>query len=382
MQALSATEAPTTLSFAERLERFRYSIDHDLARLLERKRREVEASAPQARELVAVLAELVASGGKRLRPALVHHAYLACGGSAPEEARPLALATELLHTYLLIHDDIMDHAEMRRGRPTAHARFREQHRAHGWRGDAGDFGRSIAILVGDLAASYAFELASGVGLRDEGLAGLDSAERRAAVERCFAAMAQEVIHGQYLEILAGVAQAPSEDDLLQVLRLKSGRYSVERPIELGALAAGASGGQLAALARYGHAVGEAFQLQDDLLGMFGDAAKVGKPVGADLAEGKFTFLIYHALQDASPADRAWLEAARGDAALSEPDRQRALALLASTGAVARVHAMVAERLEVAREALAHASLAASLPVAEEGRVFLEGLIEFSRERQR
>ncbi len=371
MQAFPTTEPTTLVPFGERLERYREAVDRELARLLEAKARAAEAEAPAARKLVEALTGLVESGGKRLRPALVHHAYLACGGRSAEEALPLALAAELLHTYLLIHDDIMDHAELRRGRPTAHALFRELHAARGFRGAADDFGRSIAILVGDLAASYAFELA----------AGLDGpAERRAAVERSFAAMAQEVIHGQYLEILAGVDRAPSEDDLLRVLRLKSGRYSVERPIELGALLAGASARQLAALGRYGRAVGEAFQLQDDLLGMFGDAATVGKPVGADLAEGKFTFLVYHALGQASPGDRAWLEAARGNAALTGADRRWALEILESTGAAARVRAMVAERLETAREALVQASLPAS-PAADEGHAFLEGLIEFSRERR-
>lgn len=373
MPTPSATEAPPTVSFGERLERFREVVDRELERGLAAKRREAETNAPVARELVDALGDLVASGGKRLRPALVHHAYLACGGRAPEEALPLGLAAELLHTYLLIHDDIMDHAELRRGRPTAHSYFREHHARRGWRGEAADFGTSIAILVGDLAASYAFELAAEVEA---------PAERRAAIARCFAAMAQEVIHGQYLEILAGVAGAPSEDDLLRVLRLKSGRYSVERPIELGALLAGAMPAQLSALARYGHAVGEAFQLQDDLLGMFGDAATVGKPVGADLAEGKFTFLIYHALQGAGAADRAWLEAARGNTELSEADRLRAVALLESTGAVARVQGMVSERLELAAEALAHPSLAAASLSAEEGHAFLLGLIDFSRERRR
>jgi geranylgeranyl diphosphate synthase type I len=295
----------------------------------------------------------VAQGGKRLRPALVLSAYRACGGQDDATAQPLAQATELLHTYLLIHDDIMDHAELRRGQPTGHVLFERRHAAAGWRGSSADFGRSVAILLGDLSYSLAVELFSTVLV-----AAASPSPSAAELAGAFAAMCREVIGGQYLELalahrpVAGEASADLEAELLAILRQKSGRYTAERPIELGALLAGAPAALRHPLARYGRAIGEAFQLQDDLLGMFGDASRVGKPVGEDLREGKLTFLIFHALRHATAAERALLTAALGDPDLSPAAAERARAVIEETGARQAVDAMVEARLDEARQALA------------------------------
>jgi geranylgeranyl diphosphate synthase type I len=329
------------------------------------------------RDLVDGVGRLMTQGGKRLRPALVYYTYRACGGRSDRQVLPLALAVEFLHTYLLIHDDIMDHAEVRRGQPAAHARFRDLHRAGGLRGDADDFGRSVAILLGDLAHTYAVELFSS-------LAAPPSARPASPVphwvelNRCFSLMCEEVIAGQYLEYLlahrrltgrpangpsAGTAAgagapdaappllAPRESELLRVLRLKSGRYTAERPIQLGALLAGAPAELRAELSRYGTAVGEAFQLQDDLLGMFGDPETVGKPVGDDLREGKFTLLIHHALVHGGAADRQRVAEALGNPDLGAAAVAQIQETLERTGARRAVNAMIAERLTEARHAL-------------------------------
>ena len=382
--------------------------------------------------LIDGVGRLIAQGGKRLRPALVYYTYRACGGRSEEQVLPLALATELLHTYLLIHDDIMDHAEVRRGQPAAHVRFRDLHRAGGLRGDADDFGRSVAILLGDLAHTWAVELftTATAHRRDAsgGAAGTPAASPHDAAElsRCFSAMCEEVIGGQYLEYLlahraagdgaeakapplpqAALGAAPAaggderrrEAELLRVLRLKSGRYTAERPIQLGALLAGASREARAELSRYGSAVGEAFQLQDDLLGVFGDPAVTGKPVGDDLREGKFTFLIHHALAKGGAADRQLVAAALGNAELTAAEVARVQQALERTGARRAVTAMVAERLANARRALA--ALPATLGLAavypadpeasasragaaaqREGALFLSGLLDFLWERER
>ena len=343
------------------LDRFREKLDRELAAWLAAKRR-AAAGSREMLELIDGVGELVTQGGKRLRPALVYSTYRACGGPSDDEALPVALATELLHTYLLIHDDIMDHAEVRRGQPSAHARFRQSHLARGFHGDAQDFGRSVAILLGDLAHTWAVELFTG-------------AERSGELTRCFSAMSEEVIGGQYLELLVAQRRAAREEDLLRVLRLKSGCYTAERPIQLGGLLARASEPVLAALSRYGTAVGEAFQLQDDLLGMFGDRGTVGKPVGEDLKEGKFTFLIFHALAAASPAERQVLESALGNPDLPDEDVARVQRLLEETGARAKVTEMIAERLRSARQTLD------GLDLRPEGRLFLEGLVDYLWERE-
>ena len=366
-----STEAPSTLrttaapdGFTGLLGGFRARLDRALAAWLAAKREEaIAAGSPETAELIDGVGQLATEGGKRLRPALVHYTWKACGGSGEDEALPLALATELLHTYLLIHDDIMDHAEVRRGQPAAHARFRAAHERQGLHGDAADFGRSVGILLGDLAQSWAVELASPFfGSRELAL--------------CFSAMCQEVIGGQYLELLVAQRRAASEEELLRVLRLKSGRYTAERPIQLGALLAGAHGERVEGLSRYGAAVGEAFQLQDDLLGMFGDPGTVGKPVDADLKEGKFTFLIHHARALATPEQRRVLEAALGNPEATPEQASAARRVLEESGARAAVTAMIGERLRSAQEALA--GLAGLDP---EGRTFLAGLIGYLRERE-
>ncbi len=392
---------------------------------------EVAAGLPEdlagepSRDLIDGVGRLITQGGKRLRPALVFYSYRACGGRSDGQVLPLALAVELLHTYLLIHDDIMDHAEVRRGQPTAHVRFGELHRARGLRGDAGDFGRSVAILLGDLAHTYAVELFTRVAPRP-GIAappaegGTASPAPRAIspappaapaphwveLNRCFSLMCEEVITGQYLEYLlahrrcserpAGGPPAPREADLLHVLRLKSGRYTAERPIQLGALLAGAPAEVRGELSRYGTAVGEAFQLQDDLLGMFGDPATVGKPVGDDLREGKFTLLVHHALVNGSAADRQRVASALGDPDLSADAVAQVQETLERTGARRAVTAMIEARLTAARHALEKLQAAppagprpspAEHPVDSsggpeaEGMRFLAGLLDYLRERE-
>jgi geranylgeranyl diphosphate synthase type I len=366
----------------------------------------VDGAAPALAEpadLVDGIADLMALGGKRLRPALVYYTYRCCGGSAEEQVLPVALATEFLHTYLLIHDDIMDHAEVRRGRPAAHVRFAELHRRSGLRGDAGDFGSSVAILLGDLAHTYAVELFL------DGLAHASGSSTAATprlwreLNRCFSEMCDEVIGGQYLELLlarrphgaaaaGGAVAGPSpwfapvpgasEAELLRVLRLKSGRYTAERPIQLGALLAGAPPEVRAELSLYGTAVGEAFQLQDDLLGLFGDPTTVGKPVGDDLREGKFTLLIHHALAAATPAERQVISAALGNPALTGGEVAEVQGILERTGARRTVTTMIAARLETARQALAALDrLGAGVAADADGPLFLSGLLGYLWERE-
>ena len=167
-----------------------------------------------------------------------------------------------------------------------------------------------------------------------------------------------------------------QDELLRVLRMKSGRYSVERPVQLGYLLARAPEATRKALTTYGLNMGEAFQLQDDLLGLFGDVETVGKPVGGDLKEGKFTLLIHHALRHLAADERTALEHALGNADLVPEEVAHIQGLIEGSGARQRVQEMIEERLRVAREALG------PIELTEEGAAFLEGLIDYLRGRRR
>jgi geranylgeranyl diphosphate synthase type I len=353
--------------FASSFESFRERLDVELVSWLERKHDAVAGYAPDAVELVDALEALVTAGGKRLRPALVYHAYRGCGGADPAPAMSVALAVEFLHTYLLIHDDIMDHADVRRGLPAAHVRFGQLHRDHGWHGEADDYGEAAAILVGDLSHAYAVEAFSQA---------LTATPRSEQLRRVFFSMSEEVIAGQHLEMRVAMSRVAGERELARVLRLKSGAYSVERPVELGAILAGAGDAELSKLRRYGSAVGEAFQLQDDILGVFGDLETVGKPVGGDVSEGKFTFLIFHTLRLATPEQGAIVERSLGKPDPSPGEIEAVREIIRGCGALDQVREMIEQRLDAAREALGEMELRA------EGWTFLEGLIGFLRERRR
>ncbi len=355
-------------TFEDLLESFRTKLEKALRGWLREKQRQVTAGGvAEADELTGTLSGFLFRGGKRLRPALLYYAYKGCGGDSEEAVMPLAMAVELLHTYLLIHDDIMDRAELRRGEPSAHVLYRDSHQARGWAGDPAHFGEAVAILLGDLAQAYAVELFASVETKPS---------RRADLVRCYSMMCEEVIVGQYLEMTAGFRQNLTEQELLTVLQMKSGRYSVERPIQLGALLAGASDSTLEALAAYGAGMGEAFQLQDDLLGIFGDADRVGKPVGSDLAEGKFTLLIHHTLERASEEDGQAVLRALGKDGVSAAEVERVQTIIEQSGARRHLVDMVEERMRSALAALS------GLRLEPDGEEFLCGLTEYLRGRER
>ena len=354
-------------SFRTLLADFRAKLEGQLHDWLTEKELAATAESASSRELTEVLTRFVARDGKRIRPALLYYTYRACGGASDDKVMPMAMAVELLHTYLLIHDDIMDHADVRRGEPAAHVMYTDLHHSRGWQGDSEHFGESVAILLGDLAQTYSLELYSSVEL---------APEVAAEFRQQFSSMCHEVVLGQYLEMTAGYREHLEEDELLRVLRMKSGRYSVERPVQLGYLLARAPEATRQALTVYGLKMGEAFQLQDDLLGMFGDAKTVGKPVGADLVEGKFTLLIHHALRHLSGDDRTALQRALGNPDLEPVEALRVQRLIEASGARQRVQEMVEERLRQAHESLE------AIDLAEDGAAFLEGLIDYLRGRKR
>jgi len=196
----------------------------------------------------------------------------------------------------------MDASDTRRGRPATHRGFAAEHRGDRWRGDPEQYGASAAILLGDLLLSWSDELLRRCGL---------PLERVVAALDVFDRCRSEVITGQFLDVSVQARGEADVDAAMTVLRYKSAKYSIERPLHIGATLAGASEAQLAELSAFGLPLGEAFQLRDDLLGVFGDPSATGKPAGDDLVEGKRTVLVALALDAAPPADAARLDAALG-----------------------------------------------------------------------
>ncbi|SNX88217.1 geranylgeranyl diphosphate synthase type I [Streptomyces sp. TLI_55] len=235
------------------------------------------------RTVVAIdaLSDLVVSGGKRVRPTFCLTGYLAAGGD-PDDPGIVAAAAglEMLHVSALIHDDVLDDSDQRRGRPTVHTVFSALHERHGWQGETRRFAEGVAILVGDLALAYSAELVS---------------QASPALLAEWHRLRSEVLVGQYLDI-AAAAEFSVDPRLSRLIAvIKSGRYTIHRPLVMGANAAGRPD-LAAAFAEYGEALGEAFQLRDDLLDAFGDSAQTGKPTGLDFNGHKMTLLLGWAMQ--------------------------------------------------------------------------------------
>jgi geranylgeranyl diphosphate synthase type I len=345
-------------------------VDDVRSRVDARLTRHLDALAAELTHLGAddVLDELrrMVAGGKRLRAAFCYWSWRAHAADADpvtaEAAIGIGAALELFQAAALVHDDVMDDSDTRRGRPAAHRRFADQHAAEAWAGPSASFGEAVAILLGDLAlieCDRAFAAA---------VAGLEPG-RRIPARGVFDRMRTEVIAGQYLDVLAQAApwgDDPASDEARArtVVRAKSARYSVEHPLVLGAVLAGADDAAIAGLSAAGLAIGEAFQLRDDLLGVFGNPATTGKPAGDDLREGKRTVLVARALARADDADRAALLDGLGRRDLADDDVHRLREVLRRTGAVAEVEALIDELAGPALDWLAAA------PLAEPGREML------------
>jgi geranylgeranyl diphosphate synthase type I len=315
----------------------------------EQAERLVPLGADAARLLVE--ARVSVSGGKRFRAAFCYWGYQAVTGALGDERADDALvracaALELLHASALVHDDYMDASDTRRGRPATHRGFADGHRAAQWRGDPEQYGASAAILLGDLLLSWSDEMLRRCGL---------SVERVVAALDVFDRCRTEVITGQFLDVSVQARGRADVDAAMTVLRYKSAKYSIERPLHIGATLAGGGSAELTRLSAFGLPLGEAFQLRDDLLGVFGDPVTTGKPAGDDLIEGKRTVLVALALDGAPAADAARLDASLGTP-LSEADVAELRRIIDRSGAHEQVEHVIGELAKTATDALAEADL--------------------------
>ena len=249
--------------------------------------------------LIAALEDFVLRGGKRVRPAFAYWGYRAVTAEpeAPvgNDALLLFSALELLHACALVHDDVIDDSATRRGMPTAHIHFTELHRGRGWSGSPEQFGRSAAILLGDLSLVWADDIVTTVDL---------PREAQLRVQRVWSDIRTEVLGGQYLDIVAESSGAESIASAMNVNTYKTASYTISRPLQFGAAAAADRPDVQRLFHEVGTDLGVAFQLRDDVLGVFGDPAVTGKPSGDDLRSGKRTVLLAEALERADSSDPA------------------------------------------------------------------------------
>lgn len=356
---------------------FRGAIHQQLTAFIDTRSSDLVQIAPPLARL-GELATTFTSGGKRLRPAFAYWSHVAAVGQ-PDDPGPLLRASasiDLLHVSALMHDDVMDGSDTRRGVPSAHRQLEAEHRAASGRGSAETFGRAGAILLGDLLLVWSAEMFAGSGMPDEAL-------KRA--QPLLDAVRHEVTAGQYLDVLAqarwGTDPGASSDlahevALAQrVVEFKTSRYTVVRPCQIGAALGGGSAALIEGLGRFGSPLGHAFQYRDDVLGIFGDEGLTGKPAGDDLREGKRTVLVAHALELAPRDQAAELDAMLGDASLTPTDIDRARTIIETSGALAATERAIAASSEQAMAALA------ATPMTDEGRQALTALAEASVRRQ-
>lgn len=313
-------------------------------------------------------ARISVSGGKRFRAAFCWWGHLAVREpetSAESDALLRACASlELLHASALVHDDYMDASDVRRGRPATHRAFEALHRENGWNASAAQYGASAAILLGDLLLSWSDELLRTCGL---------PADRVLDALGYFDLTRTEVVAGQFLDVSAQARGASDVSLAMRVLRYKSAKYSIERPLHIGAALGGADDALIEQLSRFGLPLGEAFQLRDDLLGVFGDPAVTGKPAGDDLSEGKRTVLIALALETLDAAGAEKLNSSLGRP-LEEDEVADLRTLISGSGAEERVEQMILDLTGQALEALDAA------PVRDQARGVLRDLAAAATQR--
>jgi len=317
-------------------------VDRALQAFVGQQRGVLLAAGDDLRPVAESIAGLLA-GGKRLRPAFCYWGWRGAGGPDCPEIINAAAALELLHAGALIHDDLMDASDTRRGQPSLHRQFEARHTGHRWHGSAAAFGMGVAILLGDLLICWTDEMFHASGLPGDALR-----RGRPVLDR----MRTEVFAGQYLDLLGQAAGDETVAGALRVVEFKTAKYTIERPLHLGAALAGAGGADLAAAyTGYGLPLGIAFQLRDDILGVFGDPAQTGKPAGDDVREGKRTVLLAIARSRATAAQARVIDRYLGDPLLDEAGTAEIRAAITGTGAVAECERMIGRHVSEAIAAL-------------------------------
>lgn len=341
-------------------------VDIEIERYLDRAIRETEHHNVFMAEALRTVKTLALSGGKRLRAAFMYQGYLAGGGEDRERMIRTAVSIELIHLFLLIHDDIIDRDAKRHGVPTLHEHFREVGDQLAFRRDTAHFGNSMAIISGDMVGALGNQIIFESGFEPD---------------RVLKALAklQEIVSftvvGEAEDIMIEYRGKASETEILSMYEHKTARYTVDGPLQLGLLLAGGPESLSRALGEYAVPVGIAFQIQDDILGVFGSEERIGKPVGSDIEEGKITMLVSKALEMASREDGNEIRniLSKGEKLASE-DISRFRDILTRSGSLDASRAAAREFLEKGCIALR------SVDMPQEPRSFLLGVAEYMMSR--
>lgn len=349
------------------LKSFKKDLDEKLNSYLDKKLEEAKQISPTAKELIEHIADLTLRGGKRIRAALLYYSYLAHGGKDTSEVLKAAMAMEMSETYLLIHDDIMDDDVLRRGGTTIHHSYKQNAETDfPNKTNPRHFGISMGILAGDIACAFSNELIANAEFKDE-------CKNRALAELNKIYSIEG--YGQAMDIISSIKNNIKKEDVILVQELKTVPYTMDGPIKIGAILAGAKKEEVEKLSKYTVPLGTAFQIQDDILGMFGSEEKLGKPVTSDLKEGKRTLLIVSALEKANPKQKEIIELNLGNKKVTINGLKTVRKVIEETGSLTESKILALELAQNAMDALNKFNL------KKEGKDFLVGIAEYIIKRE-
>ena len=326
---------------SQELSQLRSQIDGVLADFTKARSNALVDIGSELQPVAAAMTEFITDGGKRFRPIFAYLGYLGTGATPRPEILKACTALELVHVCALIHDDVMDGSDTRRNKPAIHRLFQSLHTDSSYQGNSERFGLASAILLGDLALVWADRL-----LVESGI----TREEFINAQEVFSDMRDELMAGQYLDVLEGALATTSVERSLKVARFKSGKYSIERPLHFGAALAGRPEFN-ETYSNFGLPLGEAFQLRDDVLGVFGDPKVTGKPAGDDIREGKRTVLIAVTMENSSSTERNIVTSALGNPSLSDSQVEEIQGIIKGTGALSEVEKLITELTDQAISAL-------------------------------
>lgn len=296
-----------------KLKQFKTKLDKELEIFFNKRIKEAKSIDPSAKQIMTSLKNFTLGSGKRIRAALIYYGFKCFKNNNEKELLKASMCIELIQSYLLIHDDIIDKDELRRGKPTLHKQYEKNNNPH--------YGISMAILAGDILSSLATQLLAYTKFKNKLKA---IAELNKIIPK--------VIYGQILDIKSEL-KLPTEKSIDKIHHLKTATYTVEGPLHIGAILAGANEKYLKQLSRYAIPLGKAFQIQDDILGLFADEKKLGKPIGSDLREGKNTLLIIKALEKANLKQKLTIKKALGNSNLTKSQIDKIRKIIVSTGSL-------------------------------------------------
>ncbi len=351
------------------LQAFKAQIDPKIAAYFDDALEEAKREDALVYDALKHVKAMTLAGGKRLRPAFMYYGYLAAGGTDRERLMSTAVAVELIHMFLLIHDDIIDRDTLRHGEPTLHERYRAWGRKYLFLSNADHFGDSIALIVGDMVFALGNDIIFQSGFPEKNV--------YAALSRMQKIVSHTVV-GQARDIYIEYKGEATSEEILSMYEKKTARYTVEGPLHLGSLLAGGTPELATEMSRYALPLGIAFQIQDDILGIYGDEERIGKPIGSDIREGKITLLVAYVFEHADRTIKKELDQLlKRGMHLTHTDINRFREILRETGSLQAAKDLALRYIEEGKQALNEMQI----PIHPESRAFLEGVADYMAKRE-